>query len=118
MVKKDFSEKTFEDRKSETSRMLIKYPERVCAYVTRANTEKYLPEITKNKYLIPVDITAGQLSYVIRKRIKLTEKQALFIFVNNQTIPTVNATMGEIYKQYSNADGFLYITYAAENTFG
>jgi GABA(A) receptor-associated protein len=118
MVKQDFLQSSFDDRKAESSRMLIKYPERICAYVQQAKDETTLPEITKNKYLIPLDITVGQLVYVIRKRIKLNEQQALFIFVNNKTIPTLTSTIGETYRDNASEDGFLYITYAAENTFG
>ena len=118
MVKQEFSQTSFDDRKAETTRMLIKYPERICAYVQKSQGEKSLPEITKNKYLIPLNITVGQLVYVIRRRIKLNEQQALFIFVNNTTIPTLNSTIGETYRDHANEDGFLYITYAAENTFG
>jgi len=116
--KPNFLETTFADRKAETSRMLVKYPERICAYVTRASGETDLPEINRNKYLIPTNITIGQLMYVIRKRIKLNEKQAFFIFINKKIIPRVNSSIDEIYKDHADKDGFLYITYAAENTFG
>ena len=51
-TKPNFLETTFADRKAESSRMLVKYPERICAYVTRASGETDLPEINRNKYLI------------------------------------------------------------------
>lgn len=40
------------------------------------------------RYLVPADITAGQLVYVVRKRVKLNPEKALFIFVKNTLPPT------------------------------
>ena len=55
--------------------------------------------------------------YVIRKRIKLSPEKALFIFCNNQLPPT-SALMSSIYSEHNDPDGFLYISYAGENSFG
>lgn len=66
---------------------------------------------------MPADLTIGQFVYVIRKRIKLTSEQAIFIFVNNVLPPTA-AMISSVYKEHKDQDGFLYITYTGENTFG
>jgi GABA(A) receptor-associated protein len=55
--------------------------------------------------------------YVIRKRIKLEPEKAIFIFVNN-TLPPTAALMSQIYKEQADSDGFLYVTYSGESTFG
>lgn len=55
--------------------------------------------------------------YVIRKRIKLAPEKALFVFVNN-VLPPTSALMSTIYDEHKDADGFLYITFAGENSFG
>ena len=70
-----------------------------------------------NRYLVPSDLTVGQFVYVIRKRIKLEPEKAIFIFVNN-TLPSTAALMSQIYKDHKDEDGFLYVTYSGENTFG
>ena len=59
----------------------------------------------------------GQFVYVIRKRIKLSPEKAIFIFVNNVLPPTA-ALMSSIYEEHKDEDGFLYIVYSGENTFG
>lgn len=41
----------------------------------------------------------------------------LKIFVAN-TLPPAAALMSQIYKQYAEPDGFLYISYSGESTFG
>ena len=76
-----------------------------------------IPDLDKKKYLVPADLTVGQFVYVIRKRIKLSAEKAIFIFVNNVLPPTA-ALMSSIYDEHKDEDGFLYIAYSGENTFG
>lgn len=76
-----------------------------------------IPVLDKKKYLVPADLTVGQFVYVIRKRIKLNAEKAIFIFVNNVLPPTA-ALMNAIYEEHKDEDGFLYVTYSGENTFG
>jgi GABA(A) receptor-associated protein len=76
-----------------------------------------IPVIDKKKYLVPADLTVGQFVYVIRKRIKLAPEKALFTFVN-EVLPPTAALMSAIYDEHKDDDGFLYITYSGENTFG
>ncbi|MCO5573580.1 hypothetical protein L7F22_027352 [Adiantum nelumboides] len=65
----------------------------------------------------PRSTPKGQFVFVICKRIKLEAKKAIFIFVNNVLPPTI-ALMSSIYKEHKDQDGFLYVTYSGEKTFG
>ena len=76
-----------------------------------------VPDIDKHKFLVPGDLTMGQFVYVIRKRVKLSPEKAIFIFVNN-TLPTTPTLVSSIYKEHKDPDGFLYVTYSSETTFG
>ena len=76
-----------------------------------------VPDIDKKKYLVPADLTVGQFVYVVRKRIKMKAEKALFLFVNN-TLPPTSDIMSNVYDTHKDDDGFLYITYSGENTFG
>ena len=96
--------------------MREKYPDRIPVIVEKA-TGSDIPDIDKKKYLVPTDLTVGQFVHVIRKRIKLAPEKAIFIFVNNVLPPTA-ALMSSIYDEHKDDDGFLYITYSGENTFG
>ncbi|GJS89427.1 ethylene-responsive transcription factor 13-like protein [Tanacetum coccineum] len=51
------------------------------------------------------------------KQVKLSAEKAIFIFVKNILPPTA-AMMSAIYKENKDEDGFLYMTYNGENTFG
>ena len=66
---------------------------------------------------MPVDLTVGQFVYVIRKRIKWPSEKAIFIFVNDILPPTA-ALISTIYEEHKDEDGFLYVLYSGENTFG
>lgn len=107
----------FQSRIEESSRVLAKYPDRRPIICEKSNTQSDLPNIDKKKYLVPYDLTMGQFIYVIRKRMHLPPEQAIFLFVNNQII-SGTSIIGHIYEYSKDADGFLYIQYARENTFG
>lgn len=111
-------EKSFEDRKNETTKIRKKYEDRYPIIVERSPRTD-LPDIEKKKYLVPGDLTVGQfILTALRKRLKLTSDKALFIFVNENEIPPTAATIKEVYEKNKDDDGFLYISYAGENTFG
>lgn len=106
----------YDIRKLESTKIRTKYPERIPVIVEK-NQDSDIANIDKNKYLVPKDLTVGQLVYVIRKRIKMPPEMALFIFINN-IIPPQYELISNIYDLYKDNDGFLYITYSGENTFG
>ncbi|KAG3171268.1 hypothetical protein PI126_g1931 [Phytophthora idaei] len=109
-------EHPFEKRQAEAQRIRSKYPDRIPVICEKADRSD-IPDIDKKKYLVPADLTVGQFVYVIRKRIKLSPEKAIFIFINNVLPPTA-ALMSNIYEEQKDVDGFLYITYSGENTFG
>ena len=102
-------------RQSESNRLRNKFRGRVPVIVNKA-TDK-TPEIDKKKYLVPNDLTFGEFMLIIRKRIKLNEQQALVGFVTG-TLPPMGKLMSDLYSESSNEDGFLYVVYSLENTFG
>ena len=50
-------------------------------------------------------------------RLALAPEQTLFLFCSG-TLPTTGTLLRELASTYADADGFLYLLYAAENTFG
>ncbi|CAL5442065.1 unnamed protein product [Camellia sinensis] len=133
MAKSSFKqEHVLEKRRAEAARIREKYPDRIPghgrdSYVTvtfirggvivEKAERSDIPNIDKKKYLVPADLTVGQFVYVIRKRIKLSAEKAIFIFVDN-VLPPTGGIMSAIYDEKKDEDGFLYVTYSGENTFG
>jgi len=95
-----------------------KYPDRIPVVIKKKETDHSLPELTNNKYLIPRSFTMAEFMSLLRKKIKIEPSKAIFIFVDNVLVPNI-FTMDELYHSYKDPkDGFLYITYCIENTFG
>lgn len=112
-----YREKTpFDKRQREASQIREKYPGRVPVIVEKV-AKSDVPDLDKNKYLVPGDLTLGQFIYVIRRRLILPAEKALFIFVNN-TLVTTGTSIREIYMNYAEEDGYLYMNYSSESTFG
>lgn len=107
---------TFEQRICETTRIITLHPTRI-PVICEKSTLSDVPDISKHKYLVPYDLTIGEFMYVIRKNIKLQSYEALFLMVNN-FIPSSSMRFSELYWNYKDPDGFLYIIYTKENTFG
>ena len=117
-VEYDFKkEYTFKKRKEESDKIKIKYPDRIPIIVEKSNKFKIINKIDKKKFLCPSDLTIGQFLFVIRKRLHLESSKSIFIFINGH-IPLNTSTLQSIYEKNVDNDGFLYISYAGENTFG
>lgn len=108
--------KDFEERCVESQMIMQKYPKRVPIIVEK-QYQCTLPEISKHKYLTPNDVTLGQFMHVVRKRIEISEKDAIFVFINGRMLNMSN-TMVSVYEKEKADDGFLYVEYSSENTFG
>ena len=108
---------TFSELKNDSTKIVMRYPDRLPIICERHSKSVKTPNIDKHKYLVPNDITVGQFMYVIRKRIKLSPEQGIFLFINN-IIPSTTNLLSDLYYLYKDEDGFLYITYSSENTFG
>ena len=107
----------FSERESEAKRVRSKYPNRYPLIVEKAETSNIIENIDKTKFLVPGDLTMGQMIYVIRKRIKMDSDKAMFIFVDD-VMPTTSDVISNIYKNHKDEDGFLYVKFSGENTFG
>jgi GABA(A) receptor-associated protein len=114
---KSFRDKPLQERKQSVDIIFRKYPDRipVCIYKNKGSKT---PDIDKEKYLVPGDLTVGQFLYVIRKRIKLKPEEALYIYFNGNLVNT-GVTIKEVYHTHKDKDDeMLYALYATENTFG
>lgn len=97
--------------------ILEKYPDRVPLIIQPSKNDRDIYPIDKSKYITPRDLTMLQLQQIIRKRVRFPAEKALFMFVNNKLFP-ITSMVGNIYDDNKDSDGFLYITYCQENTFG
>ena len=120
LSKKEFlykKKKTLRERTIESINILNKYPGRIPIICERQGIN--IPPIDRSKYLVPGDLTMGQFLYVIRKRLSLDPSLGLFLFIGNEGLLINSAKLIlECYNEYKDEDGFLYLKYSGENTFG
>jgi hypothetical protein len=95
-----------------------KYPDRIPVFVSET---KNGITIDKKKYLVPNDITVGQLSLIFRNKTNLKSQEAMFLsFIDNNNkrhmfpgsiyLTTVSTTIEN--------NGLLKVSLMKENTFG
>jgi GABA(A) receptor-associated protein len=110
-----------EERKIKSSKMTSLYPDRIPVIVemspSSASYNSYVAAAHKVKYLVPYDITMGQFITILRSKVKIQSTTALFFFINNKVFP-ITTPIGNIYKEQADEDGFLYIEFCEESTFG
>ena len=107
--------KSFENRRAESSRLIRKYNDRVPIVIEPSRELN----IDKKKFLSPGDISVSQFMYIIRKRIRgLSPAQAIFLFTENNTFPPSSTLMSDVYYNYHNRDGMLYVKIGLESVYG
>jgi len=109
---------------SKAQEMMRRYPDRVAVFVKRSKTCKHgrVPEVDKNKYLSPRNISVIEMLSTVRKRMSLPSEVSIFFMVHlpnggSIMLPS-NMLMGEAHDIYAGHDGFMRIDYMGENTFG
>lgn len=94
------------------------HPDRIPVVVQRHETSK-LPNIDRNKYLVPKEFTIGHFMFILRKRITLNKYQSIYLFLNNNYIPPSSMTLLELDDKFcKNKNDVLQFYFAEENTFG
>tara|TARA_Y100000816_G_C25969245_1_gene505775 strand:- start:398 stop:901 length:504 start_codon:yes stop_codon:yes gene_type:complete len=115
--KRTFKEKfSYEQRYSESKRIISKYPEKIPIICERMNGE--VKDLDRHKYLCPGDLTMGDFVYIIRKRLDLPSHKSIFFLVNETIMFPNTEQLKIIYNSEKDKDGFLYIKYSSESTFG
>lgn len=100
-----------------SQKVLLKYPKFIPIIIEKNSKDLKINELSKYKYLVPNELTISQLMMLIRKNIKVQQETAIFILINN-TLISNSTLLSDVYNQFKDTDGFLYVTYTGENTFG
>ena len=111
-------DKTLQERIIYSNRLIYKHPDRVPVII-----EKGEIELENYKYLLPKDMFICNFLSIIRTKLNKTfdSRKAIFTFVKGEKdyfLIKLNETFKNVYNDYKNVDGFLYIKFGVENTFG
>merc|ERR1719186_2256116 len=77
----------FQERLKEATDTKKRYPTKVPLVVERYRREKYIGEIDKVKWLVPVEMTTLQLTVVLKQRLKIPPSKEFFLLIDGKTIP-------------------------------
>ncbi|KAH7825872.1 putative microtubial binding protein [Monocercomonoides exilis] len=111
----------FDVRKQQSEKLLREHPDRIPVIVEKLE-KSTCPDIDKKKFLVQKEMMMAQFIYVIRRRISLRDDQSLFLFIDNRP-PSMSAPLSSIYEKFKKKhkkddDGFLYVLYTDQETFG
>ena len=105
-------------RLEESEKVKQRYPERIPLIIEKDPTSK-IKEIDRTKFLVPNDITVADLMLIIRKKLELEKEASMFMLVNGKTSVTGQEGLKDVYEKYKDkTDGYLYIAYTSELTWG
>ena len=107
---------TLPQRISERARLRLMYPMRIPVIVERR--ERTTPRSNKEKFLLHEGALGGELMAEVRRRTEVDAKSALFFSCGGQMV-TGTTEMRYLYDVHRDpSDGFLYVQYGVESTFG
>lgn len=110
--------RTFASRKKLSASLRETYPACVPVIVERASTEKQLVDIDKRQFLVPQTMTVGNFVYIVRGRLGLSSRSSLFLYAGKTALSCNSSSMSDAYNTHHDPDGFLYLQYRGEDTFG
>ena len=118
------STKSIQDRKAESQNKLDKN-----INTTPIILQSYSLPLTRQRFLVPSDMMMAQFHFFIRKKLKVRESHAIYMFVETVNPLREQSTgssimlpdglsVGDAYARYSHIDGFMYCFVEEESTFG
>ena len=93
-----------------------KYPDRVPVIIEQGHGWEHAP-LDKHKYLVPNDVTVYHLQHILRKRMHISDREAIFLFNGPKLIRSDHMIIS-LYETRRDKDGFLYLSYSQEQVFG
>jgi len=118
---------SFEQRSTQSSKIRAKYVDHVPVILEpapekRRSDNKFQKHIAdgnlKTKYLVPGMQSVAKFTATVRNQIRLSKEEALYLLTLDNTIPAATMTMSQLDRKHRSDDGFLYLVFAGENTFG
>lgn len=106
---------SLKQRSDEAKSILRKHPDRIPIIIEPADDKTPTPD--RQKFLVPAELTFGQFTHVVRRRLHTTSDQTVMLMIGD-VMPICSSTVREVYDKHKASDSFLYVSVCAEKTFG
>jgi len=101
---------SFAKRREESTKIISKYKDKVLIILEKSESSR-LPSLSKQKYLLNNELSVGQFIFMLRRHLALQVDQIIYLSINNNYTPGTAEIFKDLYAQFKDADGFMYITY-------
>lgn len=104
----------YEMRKEVSAKIREQYPDRYPVIVELDPKATKKLEIEKKKFLTPGDIRLSIFMGEVRKVIRIGRQEPLAVMVESGHMISGDTPMSELYEQFKDPDGFLYILFSGD----
>ncbi len=108
--------KSYEQRCLISSAIMKKHPGKYPIILVKGSNACI--NLTRRKFLVPETLTMSDFMCSVGILCGKESKEALYFLFGGRILATPHDMMENIYKKYKHPDGFLYVTYMVENSFG
>lgn len=98
-------------RKFEVRKVICRFPDKVPLIIERRYSVD-IPKVRKSRFLAPLDLTIGQLIFIVRTRMCQSFEHDIYLYVDDRMLQ-LHQLVGDIYPMFKDReDGFLYLSYS------
>lgn len=108
---------SFKERCDHFEQIKLKYPDRIPIIIEKSEKCKELEALQHSSLLVHKNTPMVDIIRTIKNNLKLEPTKSIYIMVGNYA-PMLGESVESIYNRHKAPDGFLYIVYLTQNTFG
>ena len=113
-----FRERPLEERKEKLDKLISKNPNKIPIIFEKHMESKLKIDNEDAKFISTKNIKLAEFTKQLRDMWKLKEDTSLFFSCGNKMMLKPDVFIGDLYEQFKEKDGYLYIQYREVESFG